>query len=173
MAQLRLLEPIIIKRGKMHFRIPAGTPATILWQGRIGQGLPFAQVKIGRFMQGYSLEALHLQFTEQMSLHTDGAVYDGPADGAQEVAMSGRVEQQCKHCGGSGLEPDNKAIGIAMRQKRQAAGLSGREVARLLRFSPAYISDLELGRRAWSKTLRTRYLEALDHAASRATGGTP
>lgn len=56
----------------------------------------------------------------------------------------------CPLCGGSGRVLDNKAMGQAMRIARKKAGVSGRELARRLGLSAAYVSDLELGRRGWN-----------------------
>jgi predicted transcriptional regulator len=67
----------------------------------------------------------------------------------------------CPLCGGSGQVLDDKAIGQAMRKMRVKAGLTGREVARRLKLSAAYVSDLELGRRAWNAARRHAYTEAI------------
>ncbi len=45
---------------------------------------------------------------------------------------------------------DATATGEAARTEREAAGLSLREMARRMGVSAPYVSDLELGRRAWS-----------------------
>jgi len=68
---------------------------------------------------------------------------------------------KCIRCGGSGKEPDHKALGQAMRAKREASGLTLRSLAKRLSFSAAYISDLELGRRNWSAGMRESYLDQL------------
>lgn len=69
--------------------------------------------------------------------------------------------QCCKRCGGSGIEPDPIAIGAKMRAFRLAAGLSLRDVAGKMGFSPPYVSDLELGRRPWGPKATVKYREAL------------
>lgn len=56
---------------------------------------------------------------------------------------------KCKHCDGTGVEQDAVAIGKAMREAREKAGQSGRETAKRMGISAAYLSDLELGRRHW------------------------
>ena len=56
---------------------------------------------------------------------------------------------------------DDKKIGIEMREARKKAGLSGRAVAARLGLSPAYICDLELGRRSWNADKRKYYMQAL------------
>jgi len=48
-----------------------------------------------------------------------------------------------------------------MRKKRQAAGVSLREVARRMSLSAAYVSDLELGKRRWSNRLSGDFTSAL------------
>lgn len=45
---------------------------------------------------------------------------------------------------------DNAATGQLMREARQRAGLSVREMARRLGQSAPFVSDLELGRRGWN-----------------------
>jgi len=47
---------------------------------------------------------------------------------------------------------DHAATSKAARAIREKAGLSVREVARRMGFSAAYISDLELGKRHWSRS---------------------
>lgn len=54
----------------------------------------------------------------------------------------------CKHCSGSGL--DNALCGAEVRRWREGAELSLRQLAKRLRFTPSYLSDLEHGRRNWS-----------------------
>ena len=58
-------------------------------------------------------------------------------------------------------QTDNVATGVQARKARQKAGKSLRSVATALGHSAAYISDLELGRRAWSEPLLRRYEVAL------------
>lgn len=65
-------------------------------------------------------------------------------------------EAKCKHCDGTGLEQDSVAIGKTMREAREKSGQSGRETAKRMGISAAYLSDLELGRRHWG----TKQLEA-------------
>jgi predicted transcriptional regulator len=72
-----------------------------------------------------------------------------------------RKTRPCKWCNGTG-EIENAAYrGQEMRRKREAADRTLREVARRMELSAAYISDLELGRRAWSQRLITAYQKAL------------
>ena len=48
------------------------------------------------------------------------------------------------------LEYDHKAIGGELRRRRRQLGLSLRNVAKRMRLSAPYVSDLELGRRPWN-----------------------
>ena len=63
----------------------------------------------------------------------------------------------CRRCNGTGLEPDNVAIGAAMRERRKQAGVSLRALGARLGLSASYLCDLELGRRAWNAAQITRY----------------
>lgn len=56
----------------------------------------------------------------------------------------------CSHCNGTGKEPDQFATGKRIRALRIAKEVQANELAKKLEISPAYYSDLELGRRAWS-----------------------
>lgn len=69
----------------------------------------------------------------------------------------------CSHCGGSGRCLDDKAIGMALREKREGQEISGREIARRLGYSAAYLSDMELGRRCWNGEKVKRYLTVLSN----------
>jgi transcriptional regulator with XRE-family HTH domain len=68
---------------------------------------------------------------------------------------------KCDKCNGSGNIPDHKKVGADLRLKRKRARVSLRAIARRLQFSPAYISDLELGRRNWTEQLKLGYELAL------------
>lgn len=57
-------------------------------------------------------------------------------------------------------------MGHDLRAIREHAGMSMREVARALGFSPSYLCDLEIGRRAWNAVLVRDYLDAV-HKQSR------
>lgn len=53
----------------------------------------------------------------------------------------------CPHCEGTGHTPDLVAIGAQLRALREAAGLSLRDLAKLLHCSHVYLGDLERGLR--------------------------
>jgi predicted transcriptional regulator len=72
--------------------------------------------------------------------------------------VAGKV---CPRCNGTGRLTDDKATGARMRAMREGRGLSGREVARRMGFSAAYVCDLELGRRIWSTKVIELYLTAI------------
>lgn len=52
--------------------------------------------------------------------------------------------------------------GHAARERRETAGLKLRQVARQLRVSAPFISDLENGRRLWTGPVAQRYQRFLD-----------
>ena len=56
---------------------------------------------------------------------------------------------------------DHKATGDAMRQLRKCHRLSLREVARFLKLSAPFVSDLELGRRNWDSSRALKYMLAV------------
>jgi hypothetical protein len=56
---------------------------------------------------------------------------------------------------------DDRAIGAELRAKREAAGISVRELSKRLGLSPAYLSYLERGRRQWSALNRMSYVAML------------
>lgn len=68
----------------------------------------------------------------------------------------------CKRCGGSGVDVDSRAIGQAMRKKRESKGVTMAAIADKLGKTSGYLSDLERGNRRWNDALIARYKEALD-----------
>lgn len=72
--------------------------------------------------------------------------------------------EACRRCGGSGTEPDMKAFGEAVRAEREKRGWSLREFARRARCSPAYVHDVEYGRRGgkFSGEATERIMNLLD-----------
>jgi len=71
--------------------------------------------------------------------------------------MNPSTQKPCPRCGGSGTILDDRAFGDLMREARKARGLSVREIARRVKWSPAYVSDLELGKRMWTHAKHKRY----------------
>ena len=69
--------------------------------------------------------------------------------------------KDCPRCNGTGTVPDPAYHGAKARKRRKQSGLSLREVARRMKFSVAYLSDLELGRRGWNDDLMKQYINAL------------
>ena len=67
----------------------------------------------------------------------------------------------CSRCQGSGWVIDPIFQGHAMRQLRLRQKVTLRTVASRMGFSPAYVSDLELGRRNWNDGLMVAYEQAL------------
>lgn len=63
---------------------------------------------------------------------------------------------KCKHCGGTGVEPDWRVDGEDMRRRRKKYCITLRELARRLGVAPAYISDMENGRRQYLPKWRDR-----------------
>jgi len=57
---------------------------------------------------------------------------------------------------------DNIATGTAARVAREAAGLTQRVVAVRMGYTIPYVSDLELGKRAWRDALVEAYNAALE-----------
>jgi len=70
--------------------------------------------------------------------------------------------KECPKCGGTGRVVDDTILGAELRQLREAKDRSLRSVAAGLKLSPAYISDLEHGRRSWSGTLEANYRKELE-----------
>ena len=56
---------------------------------------------------------------------------------------------------------DNEATGLAMRKHREKEKVSLRKHAERMGLSPAYLSDLERGRRNWSDDLVAAFQTAL------------
>ena len=67
----------------------------------------------------------------------------------------------CKSCNGTGREIDQAALGESYRKMREKTGMSLRDMAKALGFTPPYVSDVERGRRAWSAKLEAAYRAAL------------
>lgn len=57
---------------------------------------------------------------------------------------------------------DSGPTGKKARALRIDAGITLRKFAERMGFTPAYVSDLELGRRAWSERMVDKYERALN-----------
>jgi transcriptional regulator with XRE-family HTH domain len=66
---------------------------------------------------------------------------------------------------------DHKATGLSFRKERTQKRISLREMARRLKISAPYLSDLERGNRNWSEELAGKYLEALKEFVKKEKGG--
>ncbi len=64
-------------------------------------------------------------------------------------------------------EIDQAKTGSGIRRERKAAGVSLRSIAKAMKLSAPYVSDLELGRRGWNHELLMRYSSALKLLAVR------
>ena len=64
----------------------------------------------------------------------------------------------CPACRGTGKVLDAKALGEALRKRREEAGLSLRDLARRLSISPTHASDVERGHRAPSAPVLEAWL---------------
>lgn len=58
-------------------------------------------------------------------------------------------------------EIDHATTGYLFRQARKKAKLSLREMARRLKLSAPFVSDLELGRRNWTEEMAERFTDIL------------
>lgn len=80
--------------------------------------------------------------------------------------MPKNTNMPCDKCGGSGKIPDPRLVGEVMRAKRELLKVSLRYLATRMGLSAAYVSDLELGRRAWSREMQNKYLDAIHDIAA-------
>lgn len=72
--------------------------------------------------------------------------------------MSGK----CHRCGGTGREPDWRTYGRAVRTERERRGIGLRQLARRVKCSPAFLSDMERGNRSWQGPVARRVLTTLN-----------
>lgn len=75
-------------------------------------------------------------------------------DAAVKMARKLRYRTPCHRCAGLGYI---EWRGAELRACREWRGLSLREVARRMKLSPAYLSDVELNRRQASQRVRDFY----------------
>ena len=76
--------------------------------------------------------------------------------------MKAAYLMSCPKCAGTGSVIDPRMQGQQMRELRVKKGIAVREVARRMNLSAPYISDIELGRRAFNTDLIQRYKQALN-----------
>jgi transcriptional regulator with XRE-family HTH domain len=76
--------------------------------------------------------------------------------------MKAIPKTKCATCHGSGQTLDHSAIGLTLRARREAISLSMRYVAKSIKVSPMFLSDLERGRRNWTLARIKEYENALD-----------
>lgn len=72
----------------------------------------------------------------------------------------------CGNCGGSGSVPDDN-VGAGLREEREKAGVTMKDMAEALNISASYLTDLERDNRRWTNELMESYqvkLEALRNA---------
>jgi len=68
----------------------------------------------------------------------------------------------CRCCKGTGKTYDHREIGRTVKDARKAAGLKLWEVHRGSGYTVSYISDLEQGRRNWSRELYEKIMGAIN-----------
>ena len=97
----------------------------------------------------------------------------GPASGSQlepSPAVANMIDWCIRRIKGANLEMIKAAtdmrngmvaVGESMRDLRQDAKVSLRTIAKRIDVSPAFLSDLELGRRNWTPDLVRRFTDAV------------
>lgn len=66
----------------------------------------------------------------------------------QEQVRIPRVAEPCRYCDGTGHQIDDAAVGRMLRERREARGISLREIARRLGKSATYIQSVECAQRS-------------------------
>lgn len=69
--------------------------------------------------------------------------------------------KKCAVCGGKGEVIDLSAVGKELRELREAAGFSCREVADAMGIGKSYLSLLELCQRDWTPELESDFRRAV------------
>ena len=72
-----------------------------------------------------------------------------------------REYMKCPKCNGKGEIENPVHVGALFKKGRLIKGLSLRALAQRIKLSPAYVSDLEHGKRNWSQKIKTKYYEGL------------
>jgi transcriptional regulator with XRE-family HTH domain len=70
--------------------------------------------------------------------------------------------KKCTKCGGTGYVQDDAMLGGELKAQRVKVDISLLEVSCRMKISPAYLCDLEHGRRAWSRKLEQNYRQAIE-----------
>jgi len=70
----------------------------------------------------------------------------------------------CTHCAGTGRMASDKQAGNVLRRERGDVSL--RRIAKEMKFSPAYICDIEHGKRRITRMLAERYVSAVRRVRS-------
>lgn len=68
---------------------------------------------------------------------------------------------KCTRCNGTGIEPENRELGLEFRNMRKRHKYTLRELASRMGISASYLCDLELGRRNWNTEIIDRFHGAL------------
>jgi len=81
-----------------------------------------------------------------------------------DVCEQSRMDKTmpCEKCKGTGRVQNPVSVGFEMRHLRQRCGKSLSAVARKLKISKAYVSDLERGHRVWSSDLLMRFTKVCE-----------
>lgn len=73
----------------------------------------------------------------------------------------------CRHCNGSGKEPDRDAVGPALVKLRKASNVKQKDIAEFLDISAGHLCDIESGKKWCSLELYTRYKTAVNKLKSK------
>jgi DNA-binding XRE family transcriptional regulator len=68
------------------------------------------------------------------------------------------IGDKCKRCWGTGIEPNQAAIGAELKKLRLAAHISLRRMAQRLHISHGFLHQLEAGRRRWNPVLEEWFI---------------
>lgn len=77
------------------------------------------------------------------------------------------LTEPCAQCNGTGRQLNQRAIGSLMRSRRKAANLTLKDVARKLKISGPYLSDLEQGKRRWTETRQKQFEKVTEKGGSK------
>jgi predicted transcriptional regulator len=74
------------------------------------------------------------------------------------IKIKGVSKFGCEFCR---REVDNRSLGLDLAEEREKLGLSQADMARMLKISAPFVSDLEHGKRNWTPRMVERYVSAL------------